>query len=85
MYTKFWETGDYHLYNLKEDLSETRNLAKVDTNTTVRMSQLLEDYLKSIRAGIPTTNAQFDPQKDPGKKWADIKARLVEDPYFIVP
>ncbi|MBN13506.1 MAG: sulfatase [Opitutaceae bacterium] len=82
---KFWETGDYHLYNLKEDLSETRNLAKVDTNTTVRMSQLLEDYLKSIRAGIPTTNAQFDPQKDPGKKWADIKVRLVEDPYFIVP
>jgi len=82
---KFWETGDYHLYNLKKDLDESENLSKTDTNRTVRMSLLLDDYLRSIRAGIPTVNTQFDPKKDPGKQWADIKARLVEEPYFIVP
>lgn len=82
---KFWETGDYHLYNLKKDLSETTNLAKMDTNRTVRMSQRLEEYLASINAGIPSVNTQFDPSLDPGKKWSDIKARLIEEPYFVVP
>ncbi len=82
---KFWETGDYHLYNLRKDLEERENLAKTDTNRTVRMSLLLEAYLRSINAGIPTVNTQFDAKKDPGKKWEDIKARLVEEPYFIVP
>lgn len=82
---KFWETGDYHLYNLKKDLDESENLAKTETNRTVRMSLLLDEYLRSIRAGIPTVNTQFDPKQDPGRKWADIKARLVEEPYFIVP
>lgn len=82
---KFWETGDYHLYNLKEDLDETKNLAKKDTNRTEQMSRLLEDYLASINAGIPSVNTQFDPNEDPGKEWVDIKARLIEEPYFIVP
>ena len=82
---KFWETGDYHLYNLETDIGETDNLSKKDTNRVVRMSQLMDDYLASIRAGIPTVNTQFDPTNDPGKKWTDIKDRLTKEPYFIVP
>ena len=82
---KFWETGDYHLYNLNKDLDESENLSKKLTNRTVRMSQTLDKYLASINAGIPTVNTQFDPDKDPGKRWSDIKERLVKEPYFILP
>ena len=49
------------------------------------MSHQLEDYLTSIRAGIPTMNTQFDPEKDPGKKYLGIKDRLMKEPYFILP
>jgi len=79
---KFWETGDYHLYDLSKDLDESENLAKVQSNRTVKMSQLLDQYLASIKAGIPTINTQFDPVKDPGKKWDGIKQRLIDEPYF---
>jgi arylsulfatase A len=80
---KFWETGDYHLYNLKTDLDESEDLSKKDTNRTVKMSLMLNDYLAGIRAGIPTVNTQFDPDNDPGKKHEDEKARLMAEPYFI--
>jgi len=82
---KFWETGDYHLYNLEKDLDESDNLSKLDTNRVVRMGYLLEDYLASIRAGIPTVNTQFDSGKDPGVPWSEIKARLMNEPYFVLP
>jgi arylsulfatase A-like enzyme len=82
---KFWETGDYHLYDLSKDLDESENLAKEQTNRTVRMSQMLDKYLASIHAGIPTVNTQFNPDKDPGGRWSDIKDRLVNEPYFILP
>tara|TARA_Y100000588_G_scaffold196525_1_gene210572 strand:+ start:1427 stop:2911 length:1485 start_codon:yes stop_codon:yes gene_type:complete len=81
---KFWETGDYHLYNLETDLDESENLSKKDTNRVVRMSNMLSDYLDKIDAGIPTLNTQFDPNNDPGAPWADIKARLISEPYFIL-
>lgn len=81
---KFWETGSYHLYHLKTDLDESDNLAGKDTNRTVRMSLMLNKYLASINAGIPTVNTQFNPDKDPGGRWADVKKRLLAEPYFIL-
>ena len=82
---KFWETGEYHLYNLKKDLSEMNDLAGKDTNRVVRMSRQLNHYLRTIDAGIPTVNSQFDADKDPGRKYLDIKARLMNEPYFLLP
>ncbi len=82
---KFWETGDYHLYNLESDLAETNDLSKKDTNRVVRMSQLLDGYLASIKAGIPTVNTQFDPMADPGRPYLDLKERLLNEAYFILP
>ena len=82
---KFWETGDFHLYDLETDISESNNLSKKDPNRVVQMSQQLSDYLTSIKAGIPTVNTQFDPESDPGKDFADIKTRLMEEPYFVFP
>lgn len=82
---KFWETGDYHLYNLEKDISESNNLSKTDTNRVVHMSRLMSNYLASINAGIPTVNTQFNHQQDPGRDYADIKNRLMEEPYFVFP
>jgi len=79
---KFWETGGYHLYDLSKDLDESENLSKTQSNRTVKMSQMLDQYLVSIKAGIPTVNTQFDPDKDPGRNYLDIKAQLVAEPFF---
>ncbi|QXD29305.1 sulfatase [Opitutia bacterium ISCC 52] len=82
---KFWETGEYHLYDLDKDLEETNDLAGKDTNRVVRMSRQLDNYLKAIDAGIPTVNTQFDPGEDPGREYLGIKARLMNEPYFLLP
>lgn len=82
---KFWETGDYHLYNLEKDLDESDNLSKSETDRVVHMSLQLKAYLDSINAGIPSVNTQFDLANDPGGPWGNIKARLLEEPYFILP
>jgi arylsulfatase A-like enzyme len=81
---KFWETGDYHLYNLKKDLNESDNLARKDTNRTVRMSLLMDKYLASIKAGIPSVNTQYDPKTDPGAIHVHTKARLLKESYFVI-
>lgn len=80
---KFWETGDYRLYDLKKDLSESDDISKNQTNRTVKMSRLMNDYLASINAGIPSVNTQFDPLTDPGRENLVTKHRLLEEPYFI--
>ena len=41
-------------------------------------------YCEIVKEAYPDYT-QFDPDKDPGKRWSEIKARLVKEPYFILP
>ena len=47
---KDWETGRIHLYNLVEDLSETRNLADKMPDKTSELYRKLTNYLDSVNA-----------------------------------
>jgi hypothetical protein len=51
------------LYNLKDDLSETNNLATRFPDRVKQMDQLIEEYLKSAQAVLPIPNPAFDPSK----------------------
>ncbi len=53
----------YMLYNLKDDLSETNNLATRFPDRVKQMDQLIEAYLKSAQAVLPIPNPAFDPTK----------------------
>lgn len=49
----FYEDDAYELYNLREDIGETNNLAKLQPGTTKRLSRLLKGWLKDTGADIP--------------------------------
>jgi len=57
-----YEDGRVHLYNLKEDVGETDDLAAQQPRRVQRMRQRLHDWYKSV-------NAQFLREKDGQKPW----------------
>ncbi|MBK1880481.1 sulfatase [Pelagicoccus mobilis] len=54
---------EYLLYNLEEDIGETRNLAKSHPEVVKRLDRLMEERLKASRAVRPKANPAFDPAK----------------------
>ncbi len=49
----YYETGDRHLYNLKTDLGERRNLAAEMPAKTTELSRRLSAYLQEVKAELP--------------------------------
>ena len=53
---EFFEDGKLELYNLKEDISEQRNLAKANPEKANELHDKLVAWRKSIGAQMPTPN-----------------------------
>ncbi len=51
------------LFNLKDDLSETTNLAAGKPELVAELDGLIERFLKETRAVVPVANPAFDPAK----------------------
>lgn len=66
---EFFEDGRLELYNLRKDLSETRDLAKSNPRKTRELHKKLQSWRKEINAPMPTPNTpSLEPQKaSPGK------------------
>lgn len=64
----FYETGENHLYDLKADLGETKNLAAAKPELAATLSKQLADYLKEVGAKMPKPNPNYDPGKEPARK-----------------
>ena len=65
------QTDRYELYNLKEDLGETKNLATEHPDKVKELDALLSEHLKEINAVIPVKNPAYDSTAkapEPGKK-----------------
>lgn len=58
---KLYETNQLLLFNLEKDLGEERDLSNRQPEKTRMMHQLLQNYLRSVDAGIPVANPDFDP------------------------
>jgi arylsulfatase A-like enzyme len=58
---QFFEDHQVELYNLREDIGETENLAKANPDVTKRLQERLEAWRKSVGAKMPTQNPDFDP------------------------
>ena len=54
---EFFEDGRLELYNLRDDLSETRNLASSETALVRELHQELRDWRRSVDAKIPQPNS----------------------------
>lgn len=53
------EDDSYELYNLKYDLSETRNLIEKEPEKANELKQILNDWLKETNAQMPYKNPNF--------------------------
>ncbi len=59
----------YMLYNLKEDIGETKNLASNYPEKVQMLDRKIEDYLKETQAFVPPPNPHFDPKQYAPEKY----------------
>jgi arylsulfatase A-like enzyme len=55
----YYEDGHNELYNLAQDLSETRDLATSQPELTARLEQQLQAHLKQVGAQLPVANPDY--------------------------
>jgi arylsulfatase A-like enzyme len=70
---EYFEDGGIELYDLDNDLSETRNLAKNLPEKAAELHQMLKDWRKKIKAPVPTKR---NPAYDADVEAAAIAKRL---------
>jgi arylsulfatase A-like enzyme len=57
-----YETGELELYNLKEDISESKDLSSSMNQKTGELHELLVKWRKSVNASMPVPNPEFTKQ-----------------------
>jgi arylsulfatase A-like enzyme len=71
---EWFEDMRVELFDLRDDLSERRNLAAQMPEKTAALRQLLHEWRQNVHADMPTPNPDYDPaavkppQKKKGKK-----------------
>jgi len=59
---EWFETGHRELYNLKDDISESNDLAKIHTEKLEELQAKLANWRKDVQAPVPTIpNARYSP------------------------
>jgi arylsulfatase A len=71
---EYFEDGRVELYNLREDLGETEDLAASMPEKAAELRKKLADWRKSVGAQMPTPNPDYDPEKDKQRPAAKSKA-----------
>ena len=72
---RFFEDGEEELYNLKDDIGEKNDLADALPAKRAEMSKLLDEWIKSTNAPVPTErNPDFD-EAAYEKKLEELKSK----------
>jgi arylsulfatase A-like enzyme len=64
----------FELYNLKDDLGESKNLADANPERVGELDELITGFLRDTEAVIPVRNPGYDPNPPPKKPKAKAKA-----------
>lgn len=70
---EFYEDNHVELYNLKEDIGETNDLAAALPEKTAALRQKLHDWRQHVDAQMPTPNPKYDPKATPSAVRAKVK------------
>ena len=66
---EFFEDGRLELYNIKDDIGETKDLAAAMAEKARELHDALVAWRKQVKAPVPTElNPQYDPNGTPGKE-----------------
>ncbi|MFH1741962.1 MAG: sulfatase/phosphatase domain-containing protein [bacterium] len=60
---EFYEDNNVELYNLKEDIGETKDLSKEMPEKTAALQKQLAMWRKEVNAQMPTPNPDYDPER----------------------
>jgi arylsulfatase A-like enzyme len=60
---EFYEDGRLELYNLQEDVGETKNLVHKQAARAATLHKLLQDWRARMNAAMPEVNPGYDPAK----------------------
>jgi len=63
---EYYEDGKLELYNLKDDLSETTDLAGKMPERAAELRKKLDDWRRAVGAQMPTPNPNYGPARDRG-------------------
>ncbi|MEE3221092.1 MAG: aryl-sulfate sulfohydrolase, partial [Planctomycetota bacterium] len=69
---EWFETGRLELFNLKNDIGESKNLVESQPQELKRLYEAMKGWRAKVKAPIPTTpNPKYDPNAVP----AQVKTR----------
>ena len=76
---EFFDTGEVELYNLKNDLSESKNLAKEMPEKAAELRGKLKAWRHEVNAQMPQANPAYDPKRV-DEWWSRGKIEPTEPP-----
>ena len=62
---RFYEDNSLQLYDVSKDVAERNNLLSQKPDLAKQMLALMDEYLDSVNAMMPTPNSQYDPENPP--------------------
>lgn len=81
---KFYEENKTLLFNLADDPEEIKDLAGEFPEKVVALEKRIDNYFSEHQILLPTKNKNYSPDLDEGKKYVDVKGKLIKEPYFIL-
>ena len=73
-------TDRLELYNLREDLGESHNLAAQYPERVAALGTLIQGFLKETEAVVPACNPRYDPQAKTAPAGPKAKAKRTGKP-----
>ena len=80
---KYYEEDTKLLFNLKEDISEIKNLASVYPEKVIELEEQINNYFLTHNIKLPSLNNEYIVEKDEGLNFKEVKRRLISEAYFI--
>ena len=80
---EFFEDNHVELYNLKDDIGETTDLAQKMPEKAAALRQKLHDWRKSVGAQLPTPNPGYDPNAPAGPKQKSPRQQKAESELLL--
>jgi arylsulfatase A len=72
---EFYEDGKVELYNLKDDIGETKDLAVAQSHKRDELLGMLRKWRNAVAAQMPAQNPNFDRERDAQPAKAKAKAK----------
>ncbi|MFN7139708.1 MAG: sulfatase [Limisphaerales bacterium] len=76
---EFFDTGDLELYNLREDISESRELTSQNPSKAKELHRALQQWRHSVNAQMPQLNPAHKPERA-GEWWSRARVEPTEAP-----